>query len=91
MRCLISVIKKLNSESKDNRVFLQVSTQVALNRIIDKKTIGGKQIYHTQGDANLTRDEGYRLYDDIVGQVKLRIPYIGYFTLWINGLIGGNE
>lgn len=62
-----------------------------IHRIIDKKDTGGKSIYYTQGDANPNRDEGYRLYEDIIGQVKLRIPYIGYFTLWTNNLIGGND
>ena len=70
-------------------VFNNDNTKI-IHRIIDKKIIGGKQIYHTQGDANQNRDEGYRVYEDIIGQVKLRIPYIGYFTLWINDLLGGN-
>lgn len=90
----IIIYEKYDEEQEikvgDIIVFNNDGTKI-IHRIIDKKTIGGKQIYHTQGDANLTRDEGYRVYDDIVGQVKLRIPYIGYFTLWINGLIGGNE
>ena len=90
----IIIYEKYDEEQEikvgDIIVFNNDDTKI-IHRIIDKKTIGGKPIYHTQGDANLTRDEGYRVYDDIVGQVKLRIPYIGYFTLWINGLIGGNE
>lgn len=71
-------------------VFNNDDTKI-IHRIIDKKTIGGKIIYHTQGDANQTKDEGYRVYEDIYGQVKLRIPYIGYFTLWINDLLGGSK
>ena len=71
-------------------VFNNDDTKI-IHRIIDKKTVGGKLIYHTQGDANQTKDEGYRVYEDIYGQVKLRIPYIGYFTLWINDLLGGNK
>ena len=61
-----------------------------IHRIIDEKMIGGTKIYYTQGDANVNKDEGYRVYEDIVGEVKIRIPYLGYFTLWINDLIGGN-
>lgn len=71
-------------------VFNNDDTKI-IHRIIDKKTVGGKLIYHTQGDANQTKDEGYRVYEDIYGQVKLRIPYIGYFTLWINDLLGGSK
>jgi len=36
------------------------------------------------GDANQKQDEGYRETKDIIGQVKARIPYMGWFTLWIN-------
>ena len=71
-------------------VFNNDDTKI-IHRIIDKKTVGGKLIYYTQGDANQTKDEGYRVYEDIYGQVKLRIPYIGYFTLWINDLLGGSK
>ena len=71
-------------------VFNNDDTKI-IHRIIDKKTEGGKLIYYTQGDANQTKDEGYRVYEDIYGQVKLRIPYIGYFTLWINDLLGGSK
>ena len=90
----IIIYEKYEDESQVNVgniiVFNNDETKI-IHRIIDKKTIGGKQIYHTQGDANQTRDEGYRMYEDIVGQVKIRIPYIGYFTLWINDLLGGEK
>ena len=40
--------------------------------------------YYTKGDANVQEDDGYRLKKDVVGKVKIRIPYIGYLTLWVN-------
>ena len=46
--------------------------------------------YYTKGDANEQKDDGYRKREDIMGKVTFRIPYIGYFTLWINNLIGNS-
>lgn len=65
MRCLISVIKKLNSESKDNRVFLQVSTQVALNRIID---INNKRIPSSYDEIK-NKSIDYVIYDLNSGKI----------------------
>ena len=42
--------------------------------------------YYTKGDANSNEDEGYRTEADIVGKVKLRIPYIGQLTVLLNEL-----
>lgn len=53
-------------------------------RIIDQKLMGEETRYYTKGDANQKQDEGYRETKDIIGQVKARIPYMGWFTLWIN-------
>ena len=55
-----------------------------IHRIIDQKLIGEETRYYTKGDANQKQDEGYRETKDIIGQVKARIPYMGWFTLWIN-------
>ena len=55
-----------------------------IHRIIDQKLMGGETRYYTKGDANQKQDDGYRETKDIIGQVKARIPYMGWFTLWIN-------
>lgn len=62
-----------------------------IHRVIDQKFVGEDVRYYTKGDANQNKDDGYRIRKDIIGQVKARIPYIGYLTLWINDLIGGNK
>ena len=69
-------------------VFQEDDTKI-IHRIIEKRFNGKNTIYYTQGDANLNRDDGYRLYDEIIGKVKLKLPYVGYFTLWINDLLKG--
>lgn len=55
-----------------------------IHRIIDQKLMGEETRYYTKGDANQKQDEGYRETKDIIGQVKARIPYMEWFTLWIN-------
>lgn len=55
-----------------------------IHRVIDKKNSGKEIRYYTKGDANPNEDEGYRVEENIVGKVKLRIPYIGQLTLLLN-------
>ena len=55
-----------------------------IHRVIDKKDAGRGMKYFTKGDANPNIDEGYREESDIVGKVKLRIPYIGQPTVLLN-------
>ena len=55
-----------------------------IHRVIDKKNFGIETRYYTKGDANPIEDDGYRVIEDIVGKVKLRIPYIGILTVTIN-------
>ena len=57
-----------------------------IHRVIDKKDSGTGMRYYTKGDANSNKDEGYREKSDIIGKVKLRIPYLGQLTLLLNDL-----
>lgn len=54
--------------------------------MIDIKNYGTGIKYYTQGDSNPNLDEGYREREDIIGKVKIRIPYIGDLSLMINEL-----
>jgi len=65
MRTLINVIKKLNDEYKENRLFLQISTQVALNRIID---INNKRISELYNEIK-NKSIDYVLYDMNTGRI----------------------
>lgn len=57
-----------------------------VHRVIDQRDLGDEIRYYTKGDANLQEDEGYRVRKDVIGKVKIRIPYIGYLTLWVNDI-----
>lgn len=66
-------------------VFNQDGT-IVIHRIADIKIINGIARYYTKGDVNDGMDAGYRTDGDIVGLVNLKLPYMGYPTLWLRSL-----
>ena len=70
-------------------VFVEDGVKI-VRRVEDERLMGEEMRYYTKGDANEQKDDGYRKREDIMGKVTFRIPYIGYFTLWINNLIGNS-
>ena len=64
-------------------IFIDKDIQI-VHRVVDQRDFGDETRYYTKGDANVQEDDGYRLKKDVVGKVKIRIPYIGYLTLWVN-------
>lgn len=65
MRVLINIIQKLNEEYKDNKIFLQISTQVALNRIIDINNKRNTALYEEIKNKSID----YVLYDLNTGRI----------------------
>jgi len=70
-------------EIGDIIVFLNEDVRV-IHRVIDKKDSGTGIRYYTKGDANPNEDEGYREESDIIGKVRLRLPYLGQLTVLIS-------
>jgi len=70
-------------EIGDIIVFSQEETKI-IHRVIDRQDLGKETRYYTKGDANQVEDDGYRLREDIVGKVKLRVPYIGILPVALN-------
>ena len=64
-------------------VFNKDNTRV-IHRVIEVKNTSGEYHYYTKGDANQNMDDGNIQRQDVIGKVKLKIPYIGYLTLWLN-------
>lgn len=77
------IVKKLTDQEKDK---LQVGDIIAFkdgnfvitHRIEEITEEGGTKLYQTKGDNNPSKDVTKKTKDDIIGIVKLRIPYIGY-------------
>lgn len=55
-----------------------------IHRVVDVKKIDGVCRYYTKGDANESADSGYITSAELVGVVKIRIPFLGYPTVWLN-------
>ena len=81
----VIIYEKLKDEVEigDLIVFYDDNRRV-IHRVIDKKNSGNEIKFYTKGDANPNEDEGYRIEENIIGKVKLRIPYIGQLTLLLN-------
>ena len=67
-------------------VFSKNGNQV-IHRVVDIAHINGQTRYYTKGDANSTLDAGYITDGDILGLVDIKLPYFGYPTLWLRGLV----
>ena len=81
-----------NDEIEDGQIIVfNKDGMKIIHRIIEQKLMGTEIRYYTKGDANQDKDDGYRERKDIIGQVKARIPYVGYLTLWVNDFIGGSK
>ena len=59
---------------------------VIVHRVADIQTVNGITRYYTKGDANDDLDKGFIHRSDIIGLVNLKVPYIGYPTLWVRSM-----
>ena len=65
MKTLINVIKKINNDYKDNTIYLKISTQVALNRIIE---INNKRVSNLYEEIK-NKSIDYVIYDLNSGKI----------------------
>ena len=66
-------------------IFNSENIQV-VHRVIETKKVNGVDKYVTKGDANLQKDDGYITKSDIASIYKLRIPYMGWASLWLRDI-----
>ena len=57
-----------------------------VHRVIRIEHINGVTRYYTKGDANDDADLGYVTESDIIGLASMKIPYLGYPTLWVRDM-----
>lgn len=58
------------------------------HRVINKADENGKTIFKTKGDANNVEDWRIVSSDQLVGSLKLRIPYGGYVVRFLKSIAG---
>lgn len=57
-----------------------------VHRVIEVKNVNGVERYVTKGDANQEKDNGYITKKEICGLYKLRLPYMGWPSLWLRDI-----
>lgn len=67
-------------------IAFEKDSSVVVHRVIDIKNVDGTNRYYTQGDVNEEPDSGYVTESQVVGLVNLKVPYIGYPTIWLRSL-----
>ena len=57
---------------------------IVVHRIVKKIKLNNSYIYYTKGDANNNIDD-YMIDEGMfIGEVKYKVPYIGYPTVWFS-------
>jgi signal peptidase len=67
-------------------IIFEKDGSMVVHRVVEIQNINGETRYFTQGDMNKDPDAGYITNSNIVGIAGVKIPYIGYPTLWIRNL-----
>ena len=71
-------------------VVFKKDNSLLIHRVVDIKNIDGVTRYYTRGDANENNDAGFITDSDILGLTDVKIPYIGYPTIWIRNVFSQN-
>ena len=59
---------------------------IVVHRVIKKLVIDGEYYFYTKGDYNDSPDNYEITQDMVYGTVNIKIPFIGYPTVWLNSL-----
>ena len=85
----IVVIEKTDDPDKielNEVIAYRYNKIIVVHRLVKKIKVDGETIFYTKGDANHDIDN-YKITEDmIIGTVNVKIPYIGYPTVWLNEL-----
>ena len=67
-------------------IVFEKNGRMIVHRVVDIEIINGVARYYTKGDANDGWDAGFITKYEIRGLARMKIPYIGYPSLWIRKL-----
>ena len=85
----IVIIEKIanKTEIKEGTVIAyKYNGVIVVHRVIKILKENENYYFYTQGDANKKQDNYVVKEDMIIGTVNLKLPYIGYPTVWLNEL-----
>ena len=86
----VVIIEKIDKNFEDLKVGQVIAYNkdgiIVVHRLHNIVKIESEYFFYTKGDANDFVDN-YKITEDmIIGKVDVKIPYIGYPTVWINNL-----
>ncbi|MCF0133057.1 MAG: signal peptidase I [Blautia sp.] len=87
--CVVIVNPCLEPKTGDVITYQKADDFQITHRVIDityDETSPGCTLYHTKGDANSTKDEGFVKRDEVQGVVIAKIPLLGYFIIFMQNL-----
>ena len=82
---VVLIDKKINKLEEGEIIAYKYKDVIVVHRLI-KIVEKDDLFYYTKGDANLLQDNYVVKKDDVVGVVKIVIPYLGLPAVWLNGL-----
>lgn len=81
---VIEKVKNKKNIELGTVVAYKYDQRIIVHRLVKKINVSDGIYYYTKGDANNEVDN-YKITEDmIIGVVNIRVPYIGYPTVWLN-------
>ena len=71
---------------KGEIIAFRIEDKVVVHRLVNIVNADDEVFYYTKGDANKKQDNYTVEKSDIIGIVKIKVPYIGYPTVWLSEL-----
>ena len=68
-------------------IVFEKDRSLIVHRVIEIDNQYGELRYYTKGDANEDADVGFITAENIVGTTDIKLPFVGYPTLWLRELI----
>ena len=88
----VAIVTKLNNKEisslKEGQILVfNHENKMVIHRIVKIVQLNNEYYFYTKGDNNNAED-GYPIeVKDIIGTASVKIPYIGYPTLWLNNMV----
>ena len=81
---VIEKVKNKNDIELGTVIAYKYDQRIIVHRLVKKINVSDGIYYYTKGDANNEIDN-YKITEDmVIGVVNIRVPYIGYPTVWLN-------
>ena len=87
----VVVIEQINDKyanydklKKGEIIAYRYENSIIVHRLIEKVETNDEIFYYTKGDANNSEDNYPIKKENIIGIVRIKIPYIGYPTVWFS-------